>query len=117
MKESAQRKRSPMSLVTPATLPADDYYFRPTVQPRPNHHGLHAVAPQERIIPTGASHLTRKAGLYSAILPQRLPSLTTEDFVQVNLATVRESSRHRYWPTDVVERFLTAELVKTVNRQ
>jgi len=112
MKESAQRKRSPMSLVNPATLPVDDYFFRPTLQPRPNQHRLHAVAPQERITPASASHLTRNAGLYSATLQQRLPSLTTEDVVVVNLATVRESSRHRYWPTEVVERFLTAEVVK-----
>lgn len=112
MKESAQRKRSPMSLVNPATLPADDYFLRPTGQPKPNQHRLHAVAPQERITPARASHLTRNAGLYSASLQQRSPTLTTEEVVQVNLATVRESSRHRYWPTDVVERFLTADLVK-----
>ena len=112
MKLSAQRKQSPMSLVTPATLPADDYFYRPTVQPKSNQHRLHAVAPQERITPLRTSHLRRNAGLYSAVLPQRLPTLTTEEFVQVNLATVRESSRHRYWPADVVERFLTAEVVK-----
>ncbi len=112
MKESVQRKRSPMSLVNPATLPADDYFFRPTVQARPNQHRLHAVAPQVRITPARARHLNRNGGLYSATLPQRLPSLTTEEVVQVNLATVRESSRHRYWPTDVVERFLTADVVK-----
>jgi hypothetical protein len=111
VKESAQRKRSSMSLVSPATLPADDYFYRPTVQPKSNQRGLHAVAPQEIITPPRASQLTRNAGLYSATLPQRLPSLTTEEFVQVSLATVRESSRHRYWPSDVVETFLVAEVV------
>ena len=100
-----------MSLVSPTTLPADDYFYRPTVQPKFNQRRLRAVAPQERITPPRESHLTRNAGLYSAILPQRLPSLTTEEFVKVSLATVRESSRHRYWPADVVERFLTAEVV------
>ena len=28
--------------------------------------------------------------------------LTTEEAIQVNLATIRESSRPRYWPTDAV---------------
>ncbi len=114
MKELAQRKRSPITLVNqPATLPADEVFrFRSTVQPRPNQRRLHAVAPQERIIPAHVSHVMRNAGLYSAGLQQRLPQLTTEQVVQVNLATVREGSSHPYWPTDVLERFLTAEVVK-----
>jgi hypothetical protein len=36
--------------------------------------------------------------------------LTTEDFVQVELATVRESNRHAIWPTEVIAQFLDAEL-------
>jgi len=38
-------------------------------------------------------------------------ALTTEEFLQVNLATVRESSSHRYWPQEVVTKFLAAEVI------
>ncbi len=38
-------------------------------------------------------------------------ALTTEEFSQVNLATVRESSSHRYWPQEVVTKFLAAEVI------
>lgn len=37
--------------------------------------------------------------------------LTTEEVIDVSLATVRESVRHRRWPTDVVVRFLAAEII------
>ncbi len=48
------------------------------------HRGLSAVAVQ-RITPQK---------------PRLL--LTTEEVIQVNLATVRESSSPRYWPTDAL---------------
>jgi len=44
----------------------------------------------------------------SAVPVQRITSqkprllLTTEEVIQVNLATVRESSSPRYWPTDAL---------------
>lgn len=37
--------------------------------------------------------------------------LTTDDFVQVELATVREGKAHRHWPREVVEKFLAAEII------
>ena len=36
--------------------------------------------------------------------------LTTEDYVQVMLATIREGHRHARWPTEVIEHFLAAEV-------
>lgn len=39
-----------------------------------------------------------------------LRPLTTEDFVQVELATIRESRSHAFWPPEVIARFLDAEL-------
>jgi hypothetical protein len=40
------------------------------------------------------------------------PKLTTEEFIQVRLATVRESTRHCYWPADVVATFAAAEVIR-----
>jgi hypothetical protein len=37
--------------------------------------------------------------------------LTTEDYVQVMLATIREGRQHARWPTEVVAHFLAAEVV------
>jgi len=57
--------------------------IRPTRQ-RSFHRGLSAV-PVQRI---------------TSQKPRLL--LTTEEVIQVNLATVRESSSPHYWPTDVL---------------
>lgn len=67
---------------------------RPTSPRRSFQRGLYAVTGQ-RIKPQQAMRL-----------------LTTTEVIQVNRATVRESSTHRYWPTDVLEALLTAEVIK-----
>ena len=38
-------------------------------------------------------------------------ALTPGELTAVSLATVRESSKHRRWPREIVERFLAAEIV------
>ena len=38
--------------------------------------------------------------------------LTTADFLEVNLVTVRESSSHRRWPPEIVKTFLAADVIK-----
>ena len=38
-------------------------------------------------------------------------NLTTQDYVQVMLATIREGRSHARWPTEVVAHFLAAEVV------
>lgn len=38
--------------------------------------------------------------------------LTTEDFLKVEMATVRESENFRRWPQDVVAKFLAADVIK-----
>lgn len=66
------------------------------------------------------SNLPKRAfqrGLYAVpgqrIRPQRVMRLlTTEEVIRVNRVTVRESSSHRYWPTDVLEAMLTADVIK-----
>lgn len=41
----------------------------------------------------------------------RSSELTTQDYVQVMLATIREGRHHARWPTEVVAHFLAAEIV------
>lgn len=44
---------------------------------------------------------------------QLLPTLrpiTSEEMTEVSLATVRESSTHRRWPKEIVEKFMAAEV-------
>ena len=38
--------------------------------------------------------------------------LTTEDYVQVMLATIREGRHHVNWPQDVVAQFLAADVIR-----
>ena len=44
----------------------------------------------------------------AVLFPTRL---TTQDYVQVMLATIREGANHARWPRDVVEHFITAEVI------
>lgn len=44
------------------------------------------------------------------------PRLTTQDYVQVMLATIREGRHHARWPTEVVAHFLAAELVESAEQ-
>lgn len=37
--------------------------------------------------------------------------LTTQDYVQVMLATIREGGSHARWPSDVVAHFMAADVV------
>jgi hypothetical protein len=47
----------------------------------------------------------------------RQPPISTTDIVRVNRATVRESTDHRHWPTEVVAQFLTAEVITRKNKR
>lgn len=38
-------------------------------------------------------------------------ALTTQDYINVMLATIREGFRHERWPKDVVASFLAAEVI------
>jgi hypothetical protein len=39
-------------------------------------------------------------------------NLTTEDYIQVMLSTIRESRQHVNWPPDVVSKFLAADVIR-----
>jgi hypothetical protein len=38
--------------------------------------------------------------------------LTSTDVTRVNRATVRESTDHRHWPPEVVQKFIVADVIK-----
>lgn len=42
---------------------------------------------------------------------------STEDFMRVNNATVREGKSHRVWPPEVLRKFQTAEIVTELQTQ
>ena len=45
------------------------------------------------------------------LLSPRTSVPSTEDFMRVNNATVREGKSHRVWPPEVLRKFQTAEIV------
>jgi hypothetical protein len=108
MKALADLRRRQMSTTIAITpLPDEDFDYNPAVLARPSRHGLHAVSPLETklvIRPT----ITNKVKSTKMVTPK----LTTEEFIQVRLATVRESTRHCYWPSDVVARFTAADVIR-----
>jgi hypothetical protein len=67
--------------------------IRPTPPQSSPQHGLYAVS---------GNRVTQR---------ETVRNLTTEEVIHVNLATVRESSTHRYWPTDVLVALLTADVI------
>lgn len=52
----------------------------------------------------------RRAPKYSLVRPRTaVPS--TDEFMRVNNATVREGRTHRVWPPEVLRKFQTAEII------
>ena len=52
----------------------------------------------------------RSAPKYSLVRPRTsVPS--TDEFMRVNNATVREGRTHRVWPPEVLRKFQTAEII------
>lgn len=43
---------------------------------------------------------------------QGCPDLITEDYIEVQLVTLREGFVHNLWPPGTVERFINAEVIK-----
>ena len=42
---------------------------------------------------------------------------STDDFMRVNHATVREGKSHRVWPPDILRKFQTAEVITELKTQ
>jgi hypothetical protein len=137
MKAFAELKRRQISTaVAPAPLPDDDYNYQLSLG-KPSRRRLHAVSTLEMpplsdsievdeaefaratretqgVSSSMATNLVIRPDFNNKAVAKRLttPSLTTEDFIQVRLATVRESTRHCYWPADVLARFWVADVIR-----
>jgi len=138
MKAFADLNRRQISTaVAAAPVPERDFSCSPRSLGNASRRGLHAVSPVEmppqsdsievdeeeferatRNSQGMSSNVSAKLVIRRAFSnnakAQRLttPMLTTEEFIQVRLATVRESTRHCYWPTDVVARFAAADVIR-----
>lgn len=137
MKAFADLKRRQISTaVAAAPLPDEDFDYHPRSLGKPSRGRLHAVSPLEmppfdsigvddtdsvrsardpqRVISSGATNLVIRPAFNTKAKAKGIatPMLTTEEFIQVRLATVRESHRHCYWPADVVARFAAADVIR-----
>lgn len=61
--------------------------------------------------------LPRRRSLKYSLVRPRTSVPTTEEFMQVHNATVREGRSHRVWPPEVLRRFQTAEIVTELQTQ
>ena len=132
MKEFLQEELRPLSVVTApqsgielfdVTRTSLDQSFEGCLQATKATEGLNMSAPAVFIDTPGTS-LTRAPKRALQLCPpveaeslvrvsvSDMPSrMTTQDYVQVMLATVREGRRHARWPKKVLEHFLAAEVV------
>ncbi|MGH9969720.1 MAG: hypothetical protein ACREBG_18270 [Pyrinomonadaceae bacterium] len=132
MKEFAASKHQGISLagVGAELLPDESFDYSSKMPRRPFRGSLRAVAQLEIAPPLpidvgseqGVPEVVRprliRQVFRNRIMPKRMdaphsavPIITTDEFIQVKLATVRESTRHCYWPSDVVAKFLAAEVI------
>lgn len=125
MRELAGTREHGISLAQVATEPLP--VNTPSYSPRPprslGRGRLYAVtAPQPSELdvlpePIEAGNKLVQQVFYPSVKPKpvvarpTLHQLTTEEFIQVRLATVRESTRHCFWPVDVLEKFLAADVI------
>ena len=125
MRELAGTRQNRWSLAPVSTepLPVNTTGYIPRAQSKANRGSLYAVASPD--VPIDAMDLLEPIEVGSKLVqifhrsvkPKQIAArngfhqLTTEEFIQVRLATVRESTRHCFWPTDVLEKFLAAEVI------
>ena len=61
--------------------------------------------------------LARRRTLKYSLVKAGTSVPSTNDFMRVNNATVREGRSHRVWPPEVLRRFQTAEVVTELQTQ
>lgn len=127
-------KRYNSSMAAVAVAPSPETFDYNPEQIKPGRRGLHAVAPlkvppQPDPIAVGSEGIVqedlRKADRYGVSIGNEVKAarrlsfhrMTIEDFIQVKLATFREGTKHCFWPTDVLEKFLAADVITSGNGQ
>ena len=117
-----QQRFSPAQLAA-EPLPINTTSYIPRPQRKASRGRLYAVTPLEA--PSDSNDFLKPVEVgsrlvqvfHSSVKPKpvtarnALHQLTTEEFIAERLATVRESTRHCYWPTEVLEKFLAAEVI------
>jgi hypothetical protein len=137
MKAFAELKRRQISTaVAAAPLPSEGLDYQPLSLGKVPRRRLHSVSPLEMPTETDslgvdeaelAGTVRNSQGMIPKVATSLVirpafnkpkskgittPMLTTEEFIQVRLATVRESTRHCYWPADVVATFAAADVIR-----
>ena len=93
MANASTLRRTQLSLVsTNHSLPAEENYEEARLAFKQSFQGWLTVTPKEADKP-------------------KLAPVSTEAFMEVELATLRESRNHRCWPTEVVAKFLAADVI------
>lgn len=140
MKEFVQRKGGPLYVVSAPRSASDVFDFTPISLDRSFQNWLRAVEateewsdassppavtedrlsesrPQRRALQLCPSAVVEsEARPAEVVAPPAESTLTTQDYVQVMLATIRESVRHVSWPKEVVARFLATDVIARRDR-
>ncbi len=125
MRELARQKSQ--TVVITRDSGAADHTEVNTVSPKQFFHGWLREVPPRRVNPRldqelpitristlgEAEAITRvtTANMTAAPVRYKRGILTIREMLSVNRATVRESDAHRHWPTDVVLKFMAADVV------
>ena len=77
---------------------------------------MKALAQTNQILSITLPFTKRRTLKYSLVKPRTsVPS--TDEFMRVNNATVREGRSHRVWPPEVLRKFQTAEIITELQTQ
>ena len=78
---------------------------------------MKALAQTNQILAVHFPFTKRRTLKYSLVSKPRTSVPSTDDFMRVNNATVREGRSHRVWPPEVLRRFQMAEIVTELQTQ
>ena len=78
---------------------------------------MKALAQANQILSIQFPFTRRRTLKYSLVKQPRTAVPTTDEFMRVNNATVREGRSHRVWPPEVLRRFQTAEIITELQTQ
>ena len=78
---------------------------------------MRALAQQNPTVSFKLGLATKRRVRLFSLVNRKIMVPSTEEFMRVNNATVREGQTHRVWPPEVLRRFELAELVTNSNVQ
>jgi hypothetical protein len=78
---------------------------------------MKALAQANKILAIQFPLTSRRRPLQFSIVKPRTSVPSTDDFMRVNNATVREGRSHRVWPPYILRKFQTAEIITELQTQ